>query len=77
MTKDSLSRQIKDYTKHRNGHNLVGIILVLIGFFWLAKKIGWIPAMAGGSVIFWPACTIALGVFIILGSRHKRKKQTE
>ena len=55
MTKESLSKHIKCDVKNRIGHNLIGIILALIGFFWFAKKIGWIQVAAGGSAIFWPA----------------------
>lgn len=77
MTKEALSKHIKCDAKHRNGHNLIGIILALIGFFWFAKKIGWIPVAAGGSAIFWPAVVIALGVFMIVGTRNRRKKHAE
>ncbi len=77
MTKESLSKHIKCDVKNRRGHNLIGIILALIGFFWFAKKIGWIPVAVGGSAIFWPAVVIALGVFMIVGTRNRRKKHAE
>ncbi|UCF86551.1 MAG: hypothetical protein JSV71_03460 [Nitrospiraceae bacterium] len=51
--------------------------MAVIGFFWLAKKAGWIPVAAGGSGIFWPVLAIGAGVFMILAPRHRRKGNDE
>ncbi len=77
MTKEALRRHIKGDVMHRNGHKLMGIGLALIGFFWFAKNVGWIPVAAGGSAIFWPAVLFIFGVFIIVGTGHRRKKHAE
>ena len=73
---------IKSMTNHnlnhsrerRKGHTMVGITIATIGFFWFANKIGWIPVIAGGSSIFWPAVTIAVGVVVCLSGRRQRKR---
>ena len=65
---------IKTMTNHqsnrkgnrRKGHTITGAVIAIIGFFWLAKKVGWIPVAAGGSPVFWPTVTIAAGVAIVL-----------
>ena len=49
-------------------HTLLGAVTALIGLFWLAHKLGWIPVTAGGSQLFWPILTIAVGLWIIYGS---------
>jgi hypothetical protein len=77
MTKEFLNRHIKGDATYRNGHKLIGICLSLIGFFWFAKNVGWIPAATGGSTIFWPAVLFIFGVFIISGKSHRRKKHAE
>jgi hypothetical protein len=77
MAEKAISKQVKGDRKHRYGHRLVGILLAGAGFFWFAKKIGWIPVTAGSSSIFWPVVVMVLGISIIIGSRHKRAKQGE
>ena len=72
---------IKTMTNHqsnqkgnrRKGHTITGSVIAIIGFFWLAKKVGWIPVAAGGSPIFWPAVTIAAGVAIVLLAGNNSK----
>jgi len=55
------------------GHQITGAVIVIIGFFWLSKKVGWIPVAAGGSAIFWPVIIIIAGIAIFLSSRNNRK----
>ena len=63
-------------TRRTKGHTIVGAALAVIGFFWLAKKIGWIPVALSGSVIFWPAVTIAVGIMITLSARRSHTPRT-
>jgi hypothetical protein len=70
MTHKSISTNIKGHTRHGQWHKLLGILLAVVGFFWLAKKVGWIPVAAGGSVIFWPVITILLGLWFVFGKRR-------
>ena len=58
---------------HKKGHKIIGAVIAITGFFWLAKKAGWIPVAEGGSPIFWPAVTIAAGVAIVLLARNHCK----
>ena len=60
----------------RKGHTITGAVIAIIGFFWLSKKVGWIPVAAGGSAIFWPAVTIAAGIAIFLSARSHRKSNS-
>jgi hypothetical protein len=46
------------------GHRLFGFTLSAVGFFWLAKKVGWISMAESGWAIFWPLAIIILGLFI-------------
>jgi hypothetical protein len=74
MTTKSITTHKWNHSKeHKKGHTMVGLALAIIGFFWFAKKIGWIPVVAGDSSIFWPTVTIAAGVAIFLSARHRRK----
>jgi hypothetical protein len=72
MANESISTDIKGHTRHGHWHKLIGILLAVVGLFWLAKKVGWIPVAAGGSVIFWRVLTIMLGLWLAF-SRHKVK----
>jgi hypothetical protein len=51
----------------------MGVLLAAGGFFWFAKTVGWIPAVAGGSGIFWPVVVTVLGISIFLGSNRRMK----
>ena len=74
MTTENMKNHKWNHSKeHRKGHKIAGMALAIIGFFWFAKKIDWIPVAVGGSSIFWPAVTIAAGVAIFLSARHQRK----
>jgi len=48
-------------------HTLLGGGIAAFGLFWLAHKLGWIPANAGGSQVFWPIIAIAVGLWIVYG----------
>ncbi len=74
MTTKSMTNYHSTQGKNRTkGHAITGITIAVIGFFWFAKKIGWIPVAAGGSVLFWPSVTIAAGIAILLSSRRHQK----
>lgn len=77
MKKEVLNTRKKGAARHRDGHKIIGLLMAVIGFFWLAKKAGWIPVAAGGSGIFWPFLAIGAGVFMILAPRHRRKRSEE
>jgi hypothetical protein len=73
---------IKNMTNHHlthnrdrsKGHTITGVVIAAVGFFWFAKKIGWIPVAAGGSPLFWPAVTIAAGIVLILSAQRRHKR---
>jgi hypothetical protein len=70
-TKSMTNEHMSHGVERRKGHTTVGVALAIIGFFWLAKKVGWIPVAAGGSTVFWPAVTIAVGIAIIVSARRR------
>jgi hypothetical protein len=74
MAKESISTRIKGHTRYGNWHKLTGILLAVVGFFWLAKNIGWIPVAEGGSVILWPVLTIILGLWFAFGNRRVKAR---
>ena len=64
---------IKEYIAKRHpvhnrgqGHRLFGFTLSAIGFFWLAKMVGWITMAESELTIFWPLAVIILGLSIAL-----------
>jgi len=70
---------VKDETGHlrpnRKGHQVIGIVMLLIGIFWLAKKAGWIPVAAGSASIFLPVALIAAGTFMLIVKNHHKNKE--
>jgi len=77
MPIESILKHIKREERHRHFHKPAGIFLMPIGFFWFARKVGWIPVEAGGPDIFWPVVVLALGVSILIGSRYRRNRHEE
>lgn len=62
--------------KPRNGQRLTGMVLLVLGFFWFAHKIGWIPVHGGGSVLFWPVVTMLAGAILLwLPRRHRAEPE--
>ena len=72
MAKEHISTNVKGHTRHGHWHKLSGILLAVVGLFWLANKVGWIPVAAGGSVILWPVLTIMFGLWFAFG-KHRVK----
>jgi len=67
---------LKDNVKgfrHGRIRTLVGAFLAIMGFFWLSKKAGWIPAHMHDASLFWPIVVLAVGVMLLV-SRHARAK---
>ena len=74
MTTKAMTKHNSNCKRNRKkGHQITGAVIAIIGFFWLAKKVGWIPVAAGGSAIFWPVIIIIAGIAIFLSSRNNRK----
>ena len=59
------------------GHRLLGFTLSAVGFFWLAKKIGWISMAENGLTIFWPLAVIILGLFIALHTSNVKRNDAK
>ncbi len=74
MKKESISTNIKGHTRHGHWHKLSGILLAVVGLFWLAKKVGWIPVAAGESGILWPVLTIMLGLWFAFSKRRPKAR---
>ena len=69
MKLETINTHIKGHSRHGYWHKLSGILLAVVGLFWLAKNVGWIPVAAGGSVTIWPVLTIMLGLWFAF-SKH-------
>ncbi len=74
-TKSMIKNQTGHSKANRKGHKLTGMALSIVGFFWLAKKIGWIPATVSGASIFWPSVTIAAGLFLLIAINRHRDRE--
>lgn len=61
---------MKGEGKRGRWHKLTGVLLAVIGFFWLAKKAGWMPTEHSHSAIFWPIVVMAIGLFVFFHDRH-------
>jgi hypothetical protein len=75
MAKESISTGIKKHVRQGRWHKLLGILLAVIGFFWLAKKVGWIPVAASGSSVFWPVVIIGLGLWFAFGKHRVKARE--
>lgn len=67
----------------KKGHRVTGIIVSVLGFLWLAKKAGWMPAESHmmphhtvGSAL-WPLGLIAAGIVLIYFSGNSDKKHSQ
>lgn len=72
MKEEAHRRHLSGDAGKSHGSKLLGILLVVGGFFWFAKKSSWIPIASGGAEIFWPVVAIIIGSFIIFGLRGRR-----
>lgn len=59
------------------GRIFFGILLTAVGAFWLALKLGWIPAYGFEAVIFWPLMLILIGTWIVVKTIARRKSYGE
>ena len=50
---------------------MTGALVLVVGFFWFANMVGWIPAVATGTDVFWPVVVVAVGGFMLWGSRRR------
>ncbi len=73
-----MEKAIRTQGQHRKGrfHTLAGIAVSVVGVFWLAKTLGWIPVVAGGSQVFWPILAIVLGLVLVFGTRRTRTNKS-
>jgi len=72
MTEETGNAPVKGESRRGGVRKLVGILLAVMGFFWLAHKAGWVPADHGHPAIFWPIVVIAVGLFMLFHTRHDR-----
>lgn len=74
-TKTMINPHSNQKRNRKKGHTITGAVITIIGFFWLAKKVGWIPVAAGGSQIFWPILTIVLGLSVVFAVHRGKLHQ--
>jgi len=71
MAKETDGVPMKSEGRRGGMRRFFGIMVAMIGSFWLAHKAGWIPSEHSHSAIFWPLVVIAAGLFLLFSSRHK------
>jgi len=49
-----------------------GMFLILIGLYWLGKKVGWFPPEF--TEMFWPIVLVAVGIVLIAAALLKNKE---
>ncbi len=69
MTEETGNAPVKGEARRGGVRKLVGILLAVMGLFWLAHKAGWMPEH-GHPAIFWPIVVIAVGLFMFFSARH-------
>jgi len=62
--------EVKNYDDERKGALIGGMILLLIGFFFLANNFGLMVWMDWG--VFWPVILIVIGLMIIIGGSVRK-----
>jgi hypothetical protein len=61
-----------------SGRIVFGTLLLALGAFWLALKLGWIPAVYdSAAVIFWPLMLILGGTWIVVKTVARRKSYSD
>ena len=57
---------------NRNSHFLLGVIIILVGLFFLARNLGWIPYHFFHFRLsqWWPVILIAVGAWFLFGKRR-------
>ena len=75
QTEPSTGITSESWQWHRGSRfrKMTGALLLVAGFFWFAKMVGWIPAVATGTHVFWPVVVVAVGAFMLWGSRRRRQ----
>jgi len=53
------------------GRIIIGIVILLLGIYFLAKNTGWIPADMKIWGIVWPCILIVAGIMLILKRRRR------
>lgn len=53
----------------KNANFFIGVIILLLGFFFLARNLGWIPHYWHFGQ-FWPLILIAVGIWFLFGKQH-------
>jgi 4-hydroxybenzoate polyprenyltransferase len=76
MTEPHEMKNRDGHVRQSNWRKWLGILLTLIGFFWFAKKAGWMPVHDGGSPLFWPSVMVVIGILLLTSVGHRRKKHT-
>jgi len=72
----------KGEVKRRKGHKLIGVLLSMTGFLWLARKAGWMPHDTGWAPhhatdsIFLPLVLIISGLLLIFGLVGRVRKRS-
>jgi len=54
-----------------------GIFLSVLGLLWLSKRAGWMPMDHGHPALFWPVVVLAIGLFLLVGSKHRHNRNSE
>ncbi len=72
MTAETDSAPVKHRDIRGRARELVGVLLAVMGLFWLAHKAGWIPAEHGHPAMFWPFIMIVIGLFLVFSTKHRR-----
>jgi hypothetical protein len=50
---------------------IAGALLAVMGFFWLAKRAGWLPMDHGVPSVFWPLVVIAIGLSLFFARNNR------
>lgn len=78
IEKESEDRQMEMCCRDRGRHHSFwGIVFIVLGFYWLAKSLGWMEHI---DLPLFPLALIVLGVFFVIRSQtheHSSRRKDE
>jgi hypothetical protein len=67
---ETIEKCITKKTAKTGFRKWLGLALFLMGLFWFAHRMEWIPVHPNGSPYFWPLITMGAGCAVFFARHH-------